>query len=158
MNQQPIPTARSRRIIKKRPLSLVKLTLTIGWGSFLLLSTLTRSLEQFLDFQSIGFVWTWHPDVASFFYFRDFSLIHPDYVVVKLGHFIGFAILDLLLYSLSNNHKKAIAFSFTFAFLTEFLQLFLGRDGRLYDLGIDTLGIISVFLIVTVYRAMFYRG
>lgn len=153
MNQQPLPAA--RRILKKTPLSLVKLTLTIGWGSFLLLSTLTRSLEQFLDFHSIGFVWTWHPDVASFFYFGDFSLIHPDYVVVKLGHFIGFAILDLLLYSLSNNHKTAIAFSFTFAFFTEFLQLFLGRDGRLYDLGIDTFGIISVYLIVAIYRVVF---
>ncbi|XJZ26994.1 VanZ family protein [Bacillota bacterium Lsc_1132] len=52
------------------------------------------------------------------------------------------------------NHKTAVALSLSFAFATEFLQLFLGRDGRLYDLGIDTFGILSAYLCMMVLNAV----
>ena len=151
MEQHPIPV--TRRSFKRKSFSLVKLMLVILWGLFLLLNTWTKSLEQFIDFQSISFQWNPHPNFAGFFYFGDFTLIHEDFVAVKLGHFIGFALFDLLVYGLLKNHRRAVMLSFGFAFITEFFQLFLGRDGRLYDLGIDTLGIISVYFIMLLKKA-----
>jgi VanZ family protein len=70
-------------------------------------------------------------------------------VVVKTGHFIGFAIFDLLLFNWKKNHKVAIAIAVIFALTTEVLQLFMGRDGRLYDLMIDSLGVMTVYFLLT---------
>ncbi|MFK9089931.1 VanZ family protein [Bacillus salipaludis] len=141
----------SRMYKKKKPQKhklFVKMVLVILWGLFLLLNTWTENLEQLLELQSLGFKWVSTPDFKSFFYFYDLTLVHPDYLKVKLGHFIGFAIMDVLLFKLLRSHKYSIGISIIFAFLTEFLQLFFGRDGRLYDLIIDSLGVLTVFFIL----------
>ncbi len=135
------------RETKKRPF-FIKTLMIILWGSFLLLNTWTESIERLLYLHSFGFRWVSNPDFLSFFYFNDFTLIHPEFIKVKLGHFIGFAIMDVLLFNLLRSHKYAIGLSIVFAFLTEFLQLFFGRDGRFYDLAIDSFGVLSVFIIL----------
>lgn len=152
MEQQPFPV--TRRSLKKQTPSLTRIIFTFLWAAFLLLSTWTKSLERFLDFQSIGFQWNWHPNVAAFFYFGDLTLIHPDYTVVKLGHFTGFAILDVLLFGLFRTHRRAMALSLSYAFLTEFFQLFLGRDGRLYDFGIDAAGVLTVYVLMKMRKLL----
>ncbi|MEH6908283.1 VanZ family protein [Neobacillus drentensis] len=128
--------------------TLIKILLVILWGLFLLLNTWTESIERLIYLHSFGFRWVSNPDFLSFFYFHDFTLIHPEFIKVKFGHFIGFAIMDILLFNLLRSHKYSIVLSIIFAFLTEFLQLFFGRDGRFYDLAIDSFGIISVYFLV----------
>ncbi|EKN69381.1 putative integral inner membrane protein [Neobacillus bataviensis LMG 21833] len=140
-----------RSSLNKKPqksMLFVKMILVIIWGLFLLLSTWTESLEQLLELHSFGFKWVATPDFKSFIYFNDLTLVHPDYVEVKLGHFIGFAIMDVLLFNLLKSHKYSIGIALFFAFLTEFLQLFFGRDGRLYDLIIDSLGVLTVYFLL----------
>ncbi|MEH6957389.1 VanZ family protein [Neobacillus drentensis] len=132
----------------QKSLTLVKILLVILWGLFLLLNTWTESIERLIYLHSFGFRWVSNPDFLSFFYFHDFTLIHPEFIKVKFGHFIGFAIMDILLFNLLRSHKYSIVLSIIFAFLTEFLQLFFGRDGRFYDLAIDSFGIISVYFLV----------
>jgi hypothetical protein len=56
--------------------------------------------------------------------------------------------MDLFIFCFFKSHKYSIGISITFAFLTEFLQPFFGRDGRLFDLGIDSLGVISVYFLI----------
>lgn len=148
MNQQQLHRSRINNKKTKKHIHFVKILLIILWGLFLLANTWTESLEQLLDFQSISFKWVSKPDIFSFFYFYDLTLVHPDYIKVKLGHFIGFAIMDLLLLNWLKKHKYSIVISITFALLTEFLQLFFGRDGRFYDLLIDSLGVLTVFFIL----------
>lgn len=138
--------------VKRKPIKLVKIIIIILWGLFLLLNTWTESIEKLMYLHTFGFVWVPSPDLLSFFNFNDFTAFHPEFIKVKLGHFIGFAILDLLLFNLLKSHKYSIGISITFAFITEFVQLFFGRDGRLYDLAIDSLGISSVFFIVKILR------
>jgi hypothetical protein len=138
---------KSKKKQTRKSTLFVKILLTSLWGFFLLLNTWSASFEQLIAFQSFEFKWVSAPHVMSFFYFNDFTLVHEDFVLVKLGHFIGFAVMDILLFNLIKSHKYSIAISITFAFLTEFLQLFFGRDGRFYDLAIDSLGVLSVFLI-----------
>lgn len=125
-----------------------KLLLVIVWGMFLGMDTWTDNLGAFLRFQSLHFRWIASPDFLSFFNFNDLTKFHHFFIIVKIGHFIGFGVFDFLLYHWLNNHKKAIGFSVVFALLTEILQLFFGRDGRLYDLIIDSLGVITVYFIV----------
>jgi VanZ family protein len=120
----------------------------ILWGLFLLLNTWTESIEQLIYLHSIRFRWVSNPDFLSFFYFNDLTLIHPEFIKVKFGHFIGFAIMDILLFNIFRSHRYAIGISIIFAFLTEFLQLFFGRDGRLYDLAIDSFGVLSVYILL----------
>ncbi|WML46178.1 VanZ family protein [Neobacillus sp. PS3-40] len=137
---------------KKNRKFLLKIALILLWGLFLSLNTWTVSLEHLIAFQSASFKWVWSPNFLSFFYFYDFTLIHPDFLLVKLGHFMGFAIMDLLVFNLFKRHKISISISITYAFLTEFLQLFFGRDGRLYDLGIDSLGVLSIYFFIQLFK------
>ena len=152
MDHQPIHG--SCRIDKKRKTQkrflFIKFLLIILWGLFLLVNTWTESIERLIYLHSFGIKWVSNPDFLSFFYFNDLTLIHPEFIKIKLGHFIGFAIMDFLLFNLLRSHKYSIGISIIFAFLTEFLQLFFGRDGRFYDLVIDSFGILSVFFILKV--------
>jgi hypothetical protein len=125
-----------------------KLLLVIIWGCILALNTWTDNLGDLLRLQSIGFKWDSSPHYLSFFNFLDITRIHHDFVIVKTGHFIGFAIFDFLLFNWKKDHKAAIVIAFVFALTTEVLQLFLGRDGRLYDVIIDSLGIITVYFLL----------
>jgi hypothetical protein len=125
-----------------------KLLLVIIWGCILGLHTWTDNLGDLLRLQSIGFRWVSSPNFLSFFYFTDITRIHKYFVIVKTGHFIGFAIFDLLLFNWKKNHKVAIAIAVIFALTTEVLQLFMGRDGRLYDLMIVSLGVMTVYYIL----------
>lgn len=147
MSHHPIPGSRFTKKTNT-PILFIKILLVFLWGLFLLVNTWTINLEKLMNLQSIGFTWVSHPNYSSFFYFYDFTLVHTDYLKVKLGHFIGFAVMDILLFNLIKNHKYSIWTSFFFAFLTEFFQLFFGRDGRLYDLIIDTLGILTAYFFI----------
>jgi hypothetical protein len=126
----------------------LKLVIIILWGLFILLNTWTESIERLIYLYDFGFRWESNPNFLSFFYFDDITQIHQEFITVKLGHFIGFAIMELLLFNLLKSHKYSIGISIVFAFITEFFQLFFGRDGRFYDLLIDSLGILAVFLII----------
>lgn len=150
MTHQQIEATRVNKNIKNKSRKrtiFIKMVITIVWGLFLLLNTWTESIEKLMYLHTFGFRWAANPDFLSFFYFHDFTLIHPEFIKVKSGHFIGFAILDFLLFNLIKNHKYSIGIAIVFAFITEFFQLFFGRDGRFYDLVIDSLGILSVFYI-----------
>lgn len=126
-----------------------KLLLVIIWGCILALNTWTDNLGDLLRLKSIGFRWISHPNYLSFFNLLDITRIHHNFVIVKAGHFIGFAIFDFLLFNWKRDHKTAIVTSVIFALTTEILQLFMGRDGRLYDLIIDSLGVITVYFLLT---------
>jgi hypothetical protein len=148
-NMKQSPTTVKMNQTQKRK----KILLVIFWGLILSLNTWTDNLDKMLEFRSIGFRWVTSPNFRSFFYVYDITRVHHDFITVKLGHFFGFAIMDFLIFKLLNKHKESILVSITFAFFTEFFQLFFGRDGRLYDLIIDTLGVLMVYLIMTVRKA-----
>ncbi|MEH7546750.1 VanZ family protein [Neobacillus vireti] len=131
---------------QREPILLKLLFITL-WGLFLLLNTWTESIEKLMYLHTFGFKWVPNPDFSSFFIFNDITLVHSEFAKVKSGHFIGFAIFDFLIFTLIKNHKNSIGIALVFAFITEFFQFFFGRDGRLYDLIIDSLGIFSVYFL-----------
>src|SRR3954447_20854491 len=94
------------RSLKKR--IFIKLLLIVLWGLFLLLNTWTESIEKLMYLHTFGFKWVPHPDFLSFFIFNDITLVHSEFIKVKSGHFIGFAIMDLLIFSFLKNHKYSL--------------------------------------------------
>ncbi|MGG1573189.1 VanZ family protein [Fictibacillus sp. NRS-1165] len=129
-------------------MNIIKLIVVIVWALFLGLHTFTDNLEALLYYQTVNFTWDPSPDFLSFFNLSDLTLIHQYFYLVKFGHFAGFAIIDLLLFSLLKKHSRSLVISIGFAIFTEIAQLYFGRDGRLYDVIIDSMGIIMVYVLL----------
>ncbi|MGM0880098.1 MAG: VanZ family protein [Bacillota bacterium] len=79
-----------------------------------------------------------------------------SYISQKIGHFSGFAIFAVLLISQNKRMGKSIILAVVYAILTEFLQLYFGRHGRLYDIAIDTAGIICGVIILRMAKMLRY--
>jgi len=141
MQQNIVVNNRKRRQNRRFLLVLI-------WGMILGVHTWTDNLDALLRLQSIGFKWVPHPNFLDFFNLNDITKIHHYFLIVKTGHFIGFALFDFLLFNWKRNHKWSLLISFLFALLTEILQLFFGRDGRLYDVVIDTSGAFTVYYMI----------
>ncbi|ASS65896.2 VanZ like family protein [Paenibacillus sp. RU4T] len=117
------------------------------WALVLLVFTGTENLNNLLLHKQLVFVFNPEPDFAEFFNWTDVTRIHHVWVIVKLGHFIGFAILDLLVFNWLRNRPASLLISILFALATEILQLYLNRDGRLYDVLIDSFGALTAGLV-----------
>ncbi|EIT84297.1 integral inner membrane protein [Fictibacillus macauensis ZFHKF-1] len=124
--------------------------IVVIWVMILGLQTFMYDLEAFFAYHTIDFTWDWTPDYRTFFHMKDVMSIHDQVLVVKMGHFFGFGMLDLLLYLWLQKHKHSLLFSLSFAIFTEVLQLYFGRDGRLYDVLIDSAGIALLYVFVKV--------
>lgn len=119
----------------------------IIWLIFLLLFTCASNSGFWFRNEMPNFHLLLNPDFKDLFKL-DFKST-SGYIFQKIGHFIGFSILSLLhFWRNSKNVRNSIIFSVVFAMLTEILQLFFGRDGRLYDILIDSIGILSGILLL----------
>ncbi|MFD1674200.1 VanZ family protein [Alicyclobacillus fodiniaquatilis] len=105
----------------------------------------TCSLDPFTLHIS-GFHFQPHPHFKSLLKL-DLHPLHPFWLIQKIGHFSGFLIMDALLVKLFRRRNAAAIVTVLFAITTEIFQLYFMRDGRLYDMVIDSLGVaLSYFL------------
>lgn len=72
----------------------------------------------------------------------------PAYVIRKIGHFSGFAFFAIFIWIQNRSFLRSAFYSIAYAILTELLQLYFGRDGRLYDIVIDSLGILMALITI----------
>ncbi|MEK3749551.1 VanZ family protein [Paenibacillus sp. FSL E2-8871] len=128
----------------------MRIILLLLWGIALLVFT-SASNSGFWGAGEIPFFhWKSNADYHNLLKFDlKFS---TAYIGQKIGHFTGFAIFAVLLKRVMGNYRMCIAFSVTFAVLTEVIQLYFGRDGRLYDIVIDSLGILLGLVLVWFIR------
>ncbi|MCQ6558844.1 VanZ family protein [Paenibacillus mendelii] len=115
--------------------------LGIGWGIILFICTCTVDFQELIDHLSIRFVLDRNPDWNGLFMINDMDLQDPTYVIQKIGHFFGFFVLSLIVTN-RGQWKNGIYVSMGYAALTELLQLFFHRDGRIVDIFIDSAGIL----------------
>jgi VanZ family protein len=120
--------------------------LVFFWSIVLSVLTCTINLEALFYDHTIQFLFNSHPNYSDFFKF-DLTHIHPKWVLVKFGHFAGFGIMDILIFNLIRKHKSALLIAIFFASSTEIFQLYFNRDGRLYDVIIDSLGVILSYFV-----------
>lgn len=125
----------------------------IFWSGLLFLFTCTESMEQFVHQGVITFSWSPQPNLNEFLYPLPTS---PDIAFIsrKMGHALSFFILSLLSFSLFLSIRKMLMISLLYAVISEVLQLFFHRGGRLFDIGFDGIGIIGALLIVTSFKVI----
>lgn len=126
---------------------MLKIIAVIVWALVLFVLTCTWNLGLLLHQGMLLFDWVPHPDFADLAIVEDTEFINPHYLFQKVGHFVGFGFLAILLMSITRNRKKAFFLAFLYAVLTEILQLYFARDGRFLDMGIDSLGILLALYI-----------
>ncbi|MFC0213221.1 VanZ family protein [Paenibacillus chartarius] len=129
-----------------------RIALALIWCAVIAVFTSTFNLELLLQHRIVLFIFNPHPNLGDFFVMSDLRKIHPDWVTVKIGHFIAFGIMNLLLYNVFRKNAYAIAGSLLFAFATEWIQLYFNRDGRFYDIIIDLCGIVTAYVIIGMYQ------
>ncbi|UQZ33138.1 hypothetical protein C2I18_05935 [Paenibacillus sp. PK3_47] len=123
----------------------MKVVLVLIWGFILFVFTCAGDS----GFWSAGdlpyFHWKGTPDFHKML-LTDLKLT-PGYIIRKIGHFSGFAILAGLILHMSKKVSVSLVLSVGYAIFTEVLQLYFGRDGRLYDVGIDSAGVLFGLLL-----------
>ncbi|WP_338788128.1 VanZ family protein [Metabacillus sp. FJAT-53654] len=127
----------------------MKIFIVMLYIGMLLLFTCTESLFLFITEHELHFQFTRYPNFADFFLNDLSSLNDITYVIQKLGHFICFFFLAMLLYWALQHWLLVVVISVGFAFLTEVVQLFFSRSGRLLDVVYDVAGLmvfIGVYL------------
>lgn len=132
--------------------SRLKVFVVFIYIGMLIIFTCTESLFLLITEQKLHFHFNRHPNLADFFMNDLGSLNDITYVIQKLGHFIFFFFLAMLLYWALRRWILVILISFGLAFLTEVAQLYFSRSGRLLDVLYDMAGLMVFVVFVFGYR------
>lgn len=122
-----------------------KLLFVLIWSLTILVATCTNDAAAFLFDQEINFSFDLTPDFSELLRFDDIDFSDSFYAIQKTGHFLSFALLYVLVLNWLKKRETALRATAAFALFTEILQLFFERDGRLFDAGIDVLGILLAY-------------
>jgi VanZ family protein len=111
------------------------------WCGVILVFTCTVSFHDLIHFGVVRFQWDVNPPYLEFFLPFP-SGVSMDLVLQKLGHILAFQFLTILLLMKYKSKFLILLAASSFAALTEFLQLFFHRGGRVFDVGFDLIGIL----------------
>lgn len=111
------------------------------WAAAIFIFTCTSNFDRLVQTGQIQFHWSIHPSFANFFEPFPF-LLDKSFLLQKMGHLTAFFIFTYLLQTKFHSKWLILSAAISYAMLTECLQLFFSRDGRLFDIGIDLIGIL----------------
>jgi VanZ family protein len=104
-----------------------------------------------METKSIQFDWTMEPPVEEML-----ELLPVErsiaFLLRKAGHALVFFIFTFALYMVYPSLSLNVLYSLVYAVMTEFLQLFFMRDGRVFDVVFDSLGILAAALLIVMSR------
>ena len=120
----------------------------LSWAIGMLIVMCTNDAKAFLYEQKLNYELNVNPDFFDFFGYSDINLTDAFYLLQKTGHMFSFGFLYLLVFYWLQNHRRSFWVCAVFAFFSEIIQLFFHRNGRLFDVGVDVLGIFLVSLIL----------
>ena len=121
------------------------------WAAGILVVMCTSNAEAFLYEQTLNYEPIFKPDFFEFFRTSDIALTESFYLLQKTGHMLSFGILYILVFNWLQSHYKAFGISVLFAFSSEVIQLFFQRNGRLFDVGVDLIGILFAYVILQLF-------
>ena len=113
----------------------------------------TSNAEAFLYNQILHYELDLSPNFIDLFRLNDVALTDNFYLIQKLGHLLSFGILYMLLYNWLHTHSKALWYCIAFAISSEIIQLFFERNGRIFDMGVDFIGILLAYIITVIVTA-----
>ncbi|TQR10148.1 VanZ family protein [Psychrobacillus soli] len=121
--------------------------LTILWSAWILVATTTSDPYIFLYDQVVQFSFEPSPNYLDLLITSDIALTSEFYIIQKTGHMLTFALLYTLYFRWWKRKGFALLVTGVYAAFTEILQLYFNRNGRLFDVGIDFLGIMVAFFV-----------
>ncbi|MGB5947494.1 VanZ family protein [Paenisporosarcina sp.] len=120
--------------------------LTGLWAVMILVGSCTSDPQLFIYNQYVNFDFQSAINFRDLFIISDFQLTSTFFLFQKVGHFAGFALLFFLLFNWIKSYRFTFVLCVIFALLTEVLQLYFNRNGRLYDVGVDSIGLVAGYL------------
>ena len=125
---------------------------TLFWAAGILIVMCTSSAQAFMYEQTLNYEVNFMPDFSDFFITSDVGLTDAFYLLQKAGHILSFGILYILIFNWLHNHHKAFVLCILFAFCSEVLQLFFERNGRLFDVSVDLIGMFLAYMLLQQFR------
>jgi VanZ family protein len=125
--------------------------LILVWCAVILLFTCTASFHDLVQYGIVRFQWSGEPEFAMFFSPLPDGL-SSGIIIQKVGHVITFHLLTLLLLLKLRSRITILLLAASFASLTEILQLYFTRSGRLVDVGLDLIGILIALGLASLFR------
>lgn len=122
------------------------------WAASILVVMCTNDAEAFLYEQTLNYEVDFYPDYSDFFIFSDVDLTDAFYLFQKTGHLLSFGLLYILVFGWLRSHYKSFGICMLFALFSEVIQLFFQRNGRLFDVGVDLIGILLAYLILRQFQ------
>jgi len=122
----------------------MRIVLTVVWALILLIFTCSLNFHMLIHHHIVDFRFNPSPDWLELLKL-DFHWSSADWVQRKAGHLVGFFILAVI-GSNFGKYRPAFFLSILYAVMTEILQLYFFRGGRIYDALIDSTGVFLAFL------------
>ncbi|WP_052342710.1 VanZ family protein [Bacillus sp. EB01] len=119
-----------------------------AWAAFILMLTLVSDPAALINESRVHFNFIAGPDYIQLFDVPE--TFTSGYIQQKIGHILVFFML-LLVARIQMKSGQAVRFCLALAIITEFLQLYTGRSGRLLDIGYDAAGFIAGMLTVVIF-------
>jgi VanZ family protein len=111
------------------------------WAGVIFVLTCTASFQGVVDSGVIQFRWEGDPLITDLFLPLPKTL-SQDFLMQKFGHLAAFFLFTVLLLKSIHSKSLTLILAISYAVLTEVLQLFFTRDGRIFDIGFDAIGIL----------------
>ncbi|WP_186328701.1 VanZ family protein [Bacillus sp. X1(2014)] len=120
------------------------------WALAIFIFTCTASFSELMESGQVQFQWDSHPNFSELLAPLPLELTR-DFLLQKCGHAFAFLFLTILLQTKFRTKAWILFLAISFASLTEILQLYFTRDGRIFDIAIDLIGV----LLATGSRSLF---
>lgn len=125
----------------------MKWLLPIFWMTLLSVLCFNDDLGAMLFHQEVHFHFVPYPKFSDLMMISDVQLTSPFWLIVKTGHLLGFALLEIIFLSVTRKRGLSILLTLSLAVSSEVLQLFFARDGRILDMFIDFMGIMLSYIL-----------
>ena len=132
--------------------------LTFLWATFIVIAACTSDAHAFLYEQVIQFHFESAPSYVDLLIVSDIHLNKEFYLIQKTGHMITFGVLYIFHLLWLKHSGTAFVLTGIFAAFSEVLQLYFNRNGRLFDIGVDLVGIFIAYLFCIYFVGRFYSS
>lgn len=112
-----------------------------------MVATCTSDAQAFLYDQTVNFRFERTPNYVDLFILNDIHLTRKFYLIQKTGHMITFGIMYCFHLMWMKSFGSAFVCTGIVAAFSEVLQLYFNRSGRLFDIGVDLVGIFLAYFI-----------
>jgi VanZ family protein len=119
------------------------------WMVAIFIFTCTASFHELMFYGVLRFQWDGHPPFSEFLAPYNLS---ESLLLQKFGHIVVFQILTLLLLMKFKAKFIVLIMTASVATLTEILQLYFTRGGRIFDIGFDLIGVFIALSIASLFR------